>query len=117
MRDDCIFCKLVHGVIPVTPLFENEVAICIPDKNPIAPEHGLVIAKVHFGNLGDLLPQDNKDILPGMFDLVDDFVARRGVNNDGYRVVINNGDDAGQTVRHLHIHVLGGATLKNDFGS
>jgi histidine triad (HIT) family protein len=117
MRDGCIFCKIVAGQIPVTPLFENKVAICIPDKNPIAPEHGLVIAKEHFGNLGDLDPIDNEQILPGMFDLVDDFVSRRGINNDGYRIVINNGDDAGQTVQHLHIHVIGGAALKNDFGA
>lgn len=117
MRDDCIFCKIVAGIIPVMPIIDNDVAICIADKNPIAPEHCLVIAKTHFGNLGDLLPEDNRQILPGMFDLVDDIVARRGINNDGYRVVINNGDDAGQTVRHLHIHVIGGAILKNDFGA
>lgn len=117
MRDDCIFCKLANGIIPVSPLFENEVAICIADKNPMAPEHGLVIAKEHFGNLGDLLPQDNQRILPLMFDLVDDFACRTGIMNDGYRVIINNGSDAGQSVKHLHIHVLGGAKLKNEFGA
>ena len=113
---DCVFCNLMYGCNPITPLLENEFAICIPDKNPVAPEHGLVICKIHFGNLGDLLPEDNKNILSAMFDLVDDFVCRTGINNSGYRVVINNGDDANQTMRHLHIHVIGGAKLKNDFG-
>jgi histidine triad (HIT) family protein len=117
MRDNCIFCKLANGVIPATFLFENEYAICIPDQNPIAPEHGLVIAKEHFGNLGDLLPEDNRRILPAMFDLIDDFACRAGILYDGYRVVSNAGEDAGQTVKHLHFHVIGGAKLKNDFGT
>lgn len=116
MRDDCVFCKIVAGIIPTTFLY-NDHAICIVDRNPMAPEHGLVIAKEHFGNLGDLLPEDNRRILPAIFDLIDDFVCRTGINNDGYRVVSNNGDDAGQTIQHLHFHVLGGAKLKNDFGA
>ena len=120
MQEDCVFCKIVklwNSGVMQSPVIDNDVAICINDKNPIAPEHGLIIAREHFGNLGDLLPEDNSRILPGMFDLVDDFVCRRGINNDGYRIVINNGDDAGQTVKHLHIHVIGGAKLKNDFGA
>lgn len=117
MREDCVFCKIVAGLISVKPIIENDKAICINDKNPIAPEHVLVIAKEHFGSLGDLLPQDNETILPQMFNLVDDIAVRLGIMNSGYRVVINTGDDAGQTVRHLHIHVIGGATLKNDFGA
>lgn len=117
MREDCVFCKIITGLIPVKPIIENEKAIVIHDKNPIAPEHVLVIAKEHFGSLGDLLPQDNESFLPQMFNLVDDIVARLGIANSGYRVVINTGDDAGQTVRHLHLHVIGGATLKNEFGA
>lgn len=117
MRDNCIFCKIVHGLIPVKPIIENSKAICIHDKNPIAPEHVLIIAKEHFGNLGDLDTLDNETILPEMFNLIDDIVCRLGIINSGYRVVINNGDDAGQTVGHLHMHVIGGAILKNDFGA
>jgi histidine triad (HIT) family protein len=117
MRDDCVFCKLSKGGgLPAVILFQNEHAFCIYDKNPVAPMHALVISKIHFGSLGDLLPEDNRIILPAIFDLIDDYTCHTGIMNSGYRVVSNSGNDAGQSVKHLHFHVIGGATLKNDFG-
>jgi histidine triad (HIT) family protein len=117
VKEGCIFCKLTHGVIDCTPRFKNKHAILIDDKNPIAPFHALVMPIQHWGDIGDLLPDEREKILPAIFDLIDDFVFCENINNDGYRVVSNIGPNAGQTVKHLHFHVLAGALLKNDFGA
>jgi histidine triad (HIT) family protein len=118
MKEDCIFCKLTNGVIPCTPRFENNSAILIEDRSPIAPTHGLVIPREHYDNIGDLSnPLDSMFILSDAFQLISDYVCQEGIDTDGYRVIINTGDDAGQTVKHLHFHVVGGAKLKNDFGA
>lgn len=111
--DDCIFCKIVKGEIPVEPLASNTAAILIKDKNPIAPHHVLAIAKEHhtnsywsnWGSLGD------------MMILIHKYVEENNLLESGYRIVSNSGPDAGQTVPHFHIHMLAGAKLKNDFGA
>lgn len=122
MKDDCIFCKLANGLIgdKGTILMSNSSAVLIEDKNPIAPYHVLVISKQHWNNLSELQdegPLDFIAVLGNMFDLIDQYVTKNGLEEWGYRVVINCGRDAGQTVTHLHIHTLGGAALKNDFGA
>lgn len=125
MKDGCIFCKLANGVIPVEHVLANDHAVMIKDANPIAPHHMLVIAKKHYGDLGDLLidvdskeGEDDRKLLTSMFSLIDDYVSMHLWHPDGgYRVVTNKGPDAGQTVKHLHFHLIGGAKLKNDFGA
>lgn len=121
MNDDCIFCKIANGKIPVDVLYQNTNAVLISDKNPIAPNHLLVIPKDHFDSLSDLQdkegPLDVAAILLDMFELVDEYTSSTSLESEGYRVVINTGTHAGQTVKHLHAHLLGGATLKNDFGA
>lgn len=120
--DDCIFCKIANGKIPgVEFLYQNSNAVMLSDKNPIAPNHLLVIPKEHYDSLSDLQdkegPLDVAAILLDMFELVEEYTRSTGLKTDGYRVVINTGTHAGQTVKHLHAHLLGGAILKNDFGA
>lgn len=118
--DNCIFCKIANGIIPVEPVMKSEHCVMIADKNPIAPTHMLVIPKEHFDNIEGLHyegPLDAMAILGDMFTLIDQYVEDKELHFSGYRIVINTGKDAGQTVHHLHIHLLGGATLKNDFGA
>lgn len=115
---DCIFCKIVSKDIPVKPLAENGSAILIQDKNPMAPHHVLAIVKEHYNNVGELSGLDMAGILFNMFQLLDNYVFDNSLDlENGYRIIINTGKDAGQTVQHFHIHLLGGATLKNDFGA
>ena len=120
MKDDCIFCKLANGVMGERVL-ENTNAVLIEDKKPMAPYHVLVIPKEHWSDLTELQdkegPLDIMAILGDMFDLVGTYVSSNNLKEWGYRTIINTGKDAGQTVPHFHLHVLGGAFLKNDFGA
>jgi histidine triad (HIT) family protein len=111
---DCIFCKIVSKKIPVEPLAEYEGAILIRDKNPIAPHHVLAIAKEHVSSIHEL---DYEFTLLEMLALLCNYAEQNKLNESGYRIVINTGKDAGQTVPHFHAHLVGGATLKNDFGA
>jgi histidine triad (HIT) family protein len=113
---DCIFCKIVSGNIPVQIISENDSAILINDKSPMAPHHVLAIVKEHFDNAGELYGLDMMAILANVFTLFDHYVITNNLNKSGYRIIVNSGPDAGQTVKHLHFHLLGGAALKNDFG-
>ncbi len=114
---DCIFCKIIAGTIPGKRLAESETAIAIADISPQAPLHALIIPKKHVASLNDLTADDRREILPALFDLADVLAKDKGLRTSGYRTLINNGESAGQTVFHLHMHVLGGAPMKHGFGA
>ena len=101
---DCIFCKIVKKEIPSKIVFENEDFIAFSDINPVSPTHILVIPKNHYKNLWEIT---DKDLL-GKFLLTAKEIAKQEGLNEGFRTVINTGDNGGQTVHHLHLHVLGG---------
>jgi histidine triad (HIT) family protein len=108
--DDCIFCKIVAGEIPATKIFEDERAVAFRDLNPQAPTHALVIPRAHVASLDEAVEED--EALLGHLLLVAARVARAAGHADGgYRTVINTGADAGQTVFHIHVHLLGGRRL------
>ncbi len=102
---DCLFCSIVRGEVPSQRVAENASAIAFRDITPQAPVHVLVIPREHFGSLNDVT--DNA-ALAGMHDLVREIVRAEGIDAKGYRCVINTGADGGQSVGHLHLHVLGG---------
>lgn len=114
---DCIFCKIVQGQIPAKKLAESADAIAIADINPQAPVHALVIPKHHVESLNDMTSDDRRTILPALYELADQLAREKGFHGRGYRTVVNNQADGGQTVFHLHMHVLGGAAMKHGFGS
>ena len=103
--DECIFCKIASGEIPVSAVFENDDVIAFDDLSPQAPVHTLVIPKSHYLNLSDDVPAN---VLAAVFSAVRDVAALKGVAESGYRVIVNNGPDSNQTVPHLHVHILGG---------
>ena len=106
----CLFCKIVAGAIPAAKIFEDERAIAFRDINPQAPTHALVIPRAHVASLNEAGEDD--EALLGHLLLVAARVAREeGHADSGYRTVVNTGADAGQTVFHIHVHVLGGRTL------
>ncbi len=107
--DDCIFCKIANHEIPTQPLYEDEQVIVFPDLHPQAPVHFLAIPKQHIASLNELTAED--EALAGHILLVVAKVAEELRLKDGYRVVANTGKEGGQTVGHLHFHVLGGRQM------
>ena len=106
---DCIFCKIAAGEIPSTKVYEDEKVLAFRDIAPMAPTHILVIPKAHIGSVAEITA-DNAEIVAHIFTLIPKIAAEEGLEN-GYRVVSNCGPDAGQTVHHLHFHILGGKQL------
>jgi len=103
---DCLFCKIAARTIPVTRLFEDEQMLAFPDINPQAPVHVLVIPKRHITSLAQTTA-DDAALLGHLLASATEIARHQGLAN-GYRLVINTGADGGQTVEHLHIHLLGG---------
>jgi histidine triad (HIT) family protein len=105
--DDCLFCKVVEGKVPAKIVYQDESAVAIEDINPQSPVHLLVLPRKHLPSLKEAGAED--EALLGHLLLVAAQLAReRGLESKGYRTVINNGVWAGQSVFHLHVHVLGG---------
>lgn len=106
---DCLFCKLVEGELPCNKVYEDEKILCFHDIDPQAPVHVLIVPKKHIESL-DALADEDAELISYIMLRVKDIAAQLGLEN-GYRVVINNGEDAMQTVKHLHLHVLGKRSL------
>ncbi len=107
---NCIFCKIVAGEIPAAKIYEDDRAVVFRDINPQAPTHALVIPRAHVASLNEA--GEGEEALLGHLLLVAARVAREeGLADSGYRTVINTGAEAGQTVFHIHVHVLAGRRL------
>lgn len=110
MKDsNCIFCKIIDGKIPSAKVYEDDKMLVFKDIEPKAKVHLLAIGKDHFKLLSEMDGERAK-LLSHMISKIPEIAAANGCEN-GYRLVINQGEDAGQTVFHLHIHILGGETL------
>jgi histidine triad (HIT) family protein len=105
--DDCIFCKIAAGEIPSTHVFEDEVCIAFNDLNPQAPTHILIIPRDHVESL-DKAKSEHRSMLGHLLLSAADIAREKGFAEDGYRVVINTNRHGGQTVFHLHVHLLAG---------
>ncbi len=106
---DCIFCGIVNGGIPADIVFENDQVIAFRDIEPKAPTHILVIPREHFANLSSIVNRNPETAL-AIFQAAIDVATLEGLDA-GYRVVSNTGSDGGQTVHHVHLHLLGGRSL------
>ena len=111
---DCIFCKIVAGDIPSTKVYEDDTVLAFRDINPQAPTHILVIPKEHIANGAADITADNAAVVGHIFEIIAKLAKEEGLSN--FRVVTNNGEGAGQTVPHLHFHLLGGRTLGVEMG-
>jgi histidine triad (HIT) family protein len=109
MSTDCLFCKIIAGQIPANRVYEDQLCIAFPDINPQAPTHLLVIPKAHIASQAKALAE-HKSLLGHLMATAAD-LARTQKLEKGYRVVVNTGDDGGQTVHHLHLHLLGGRPM------
>lgn len=108
MKEDCVFCNIVKGSIPSTKVYEDKEILAFKDINPIAPVHILVIPKKHIKSLVEL---EDDALLAHIFKVIKKVAKEQGVEESGYRVVTNIGEDGGQAVKHLHFHILGGTKL------
>ena len=106
---DCLFCKIAAGVIPSTKVYEDDSILAFRDIAPMAPTHILVIPKTHIPSVA-AVTKENSALVAHIFEVIPQIAEAEGLVN-GYRVVSNCGPDAGQTVNHLHFHILGGKEL------
>jgi histidine triad (HIT) family protein len=107
---DCLFCKIVAGEIPAKKVYEGERALAFRDINPQAPTHVLVIPRAHLASLNEASEGD-EELLGHLLRVASQVAREEGHAEGGYRTVINTGADAGQSVFHVHVHVLGGRAL------
>lgn len=106
--NDCIFCRIARCEIPASIVYEDDAVVAFRDLSPQAPEHVLVVPRAHYSGLDDDVPPE---VLGGLLAAAPRVAKAVGIASSGYRVIINTGPDAGQTVSHLHMHVLGGAVM------
>lgn len=106
---DCLFCKIIAGDIPSTKVYEDDSVFAFRDIAPQAPTHILVIPKAHITGVG-AITAENSAVVAHIFEVIPQIAAAEGLTN-GFRVVSNCGDDACQSVHHLHFHILGGKQL------
>ena len=109
MSDDCLFCRIVRHEIPATIVAENDHFVAFRDVNPQAPVHLLIIPKAHVGSLNEI---GDFEITGKMMAMATELAEQEGIAQRGYRTVINTNADGGQTVFHLHLHLLGGRHME-----
>lgn len=106
---DCLFCKIINGEIPSEKLYEDDLCYAFKDIDPKAPTHFLVVPKEHIKSADDL-KENHKELIGHIFLVISEIAKDMGLHK-GYRIVNNVGEDGGQTVSHMHFHVLGGRSL------
>ena len=107
--NDCLFCKIIDGEIPSTKVYEDELCYAFNDISPMAPTHILIIPKKHYKDISEI-NDENSSIVAHIFEVANKIAKEKNLDG-GYRIVTNCGTDAGQTVFHLHFHLLGGEKL------
>ena len=112
---DCIFCQIVAGKVPSQILYQDEEIIAFPDINPLAPTHLIIIPRRHILSLAHLTEAESP-LVGHMVNVANQLAKREGIIEGGYRLVINCGEQGGQLVPHLHMHLLGGRRLSDDLG-
>ena len=110
--ENCLFCKIINGDIPSNKVYEDDLVLAFRDIAPMAPVHILVIPKAHIGSVAEITAE-NSNVVRHIFEVIPKIAAAEQLES-GFRVVSNCGPDAGQTVHHLHFHILGGKTLRTE---
>jgi histidine triad (HIT) family protein len=112
--DHCIFCRIIAQQAPAKILYEDSQVIAFQDAHPIAPVHVLIVPKQHIVSVNDMKEEDEK-VIGHLSQVAGQLAEQLGVSQSGYRLVINTGPDAGQSVFHLHMHLIGGRHLPFKF--
>lgn len=111
--NDCIFCKIANKEIPSNIVFENEYVVAFEDLAPVAPVHILIVPKKHIASAMELGVNNEEDLdyIKEVFKAAKEIAKLQNVDASGFRIINNCGEDAGQTVKHIHFHLIGGANL------
>ena len=109
---DCIFCRIVAGELPSDTLYQDDELMAFRDINPLAPTHMLIIPKRHIASLADM-SDDETSIIGRMAAVANHLARQEGIAEKGYRLVLSSGEEGGQVVPHLHMHLLGGRRLSD----
>ncbi len=112
---DCIFCRIIAGEVPGEIIYQDEQVIVFPDISPKAPTHLLIVPKKHIPSLAHLSEADSP-LTGHMVNIANRMAKEKGISEKGYRLVMNCGEEGGQGVLHLHIHLLGGRRLSDELG-
>lgn len=104
----CIFCEIIAGNIPSTKIYEDDMILAFKDINPVAPVHTIIVPKKHIESANDV-NSENSAYVAHIFEKIPEIAKLQGITS--YRLINNCGEDAGQTVKHLHFHLIGGVTL------
>jgi len=111
----CIFCKIVAGQAPATIVYRDELATAFRDIHPVGPTHVLVVPNRHIVSVNDLTPED-ESLVGHLVSIAGQVARQEGVDQSGYRLILNTGPDSGQAVFHLHLHVIGGRRMRFPMG-
>lgn len=107
---DCLFCKIIAGDVPSKKVYEDDYVYAFHDINPAAPVHVIVIPKMHIES-ANAIDEANSEYVKYVFEAIPKVAKELGVKEDGYRVITNIGENGGQTIKHLHFHIIGGTKL------
>jgi histidine triad (HIT) family protein len=108
---DCIFCRIASREIPANLEYEDEWVVAFKDIHPQAPIHTLILPKIHIPQIGEIT-EANGEILVRLISVANRLARQYGIDEEGYRLVLNSGDNGGQTVYHVHVHLLGGRFMR-----
>jgi histidine triad (HIT) family protein len=113
--NDCIFCKIIAGEIPSEKVFDDQQVTAFRDIHPVAPTHILIIPNKHIASINELTP-DDEQLVGHLFTTGKALAKEEGIDESGYRLIINVGPDGGQEVYHLHLHLIGGQKMRHPMG-
>lgn len=108
--EDCVFCQIAKGELPADVVYEDDISVAFKDINPQAPVHVLVIPKKHIRSMLDVTKEDVA-LIGNLFRIANKIAEEKDISNSGFRLVINTGSQSGQSVWHIHIHLLGGRKM------
>ncbi len=112
---DCLFCKIIAGEIPSEKVYQDDLVTAFRDINPVAPTHILIIPNKHIATINDLTPED-ESLVGHLFLTARSLAKEEGIDESGYRLIINVGPDGGQEIYHLHLHLIGGQKMRHPMG-
>lgn len=112
---DCLFCKIISGEVPSEKVYEDDQVTAFRDINPVAPTHILVIPNKHIASINEL-SVDDESLVGHLFTTAKDLAKSEGIDESGYRLIINVGPHGGQVIYHLHLHLIGGQRMQHPMG-
>jgi histidine triad (HIT) family protein len=115
MNPDCHFCKIIAGEAPARIIFKDDQVTAFRDIHPVAPTHILVVPNRHISSLNELQAED-EPLIGHLFSIARDLAKQEGIDENGYRIINNTGSDGGQTVFHMHFHLIGGQRMRHPMG-